>query len=144
MGAVSKSRYFPLFEEYCKRNDIDGKQITAVISNVPLKLTVASTPQSQAKGFMHGKEPGKNEGILFIYDEDQPLSFWMKNVPFSLDIIFFDSSMNYIDHKTMDPGHDVDDHNQPQYHSKEPARFAVEVEAGWCEKNMTSNCKLSF
>lgn len=135
----------PLFEEYCRKNDIDGKEIEAIVSGVPLKLKVASTQQSQLKGYSGAEnEPSKNTGMLFIYDEDQPLSFWMKDVKFPLDIIFFDSYMRYIDHHTMDPGHEVDEKDLPQYHSKEPARFAVELPGGWCEKNMTPECKLSF
>jgi uncharacterized membrane protein (UPF0127 family) len=144
MSQVITDARFPLFEEYCKKMDIDGKEIRANISDIEIKLKVLSTPQSQAKGFMEEPEPAENTGLLFIYDEIQPLSFWMKNVKFPLDIIFFDDYMKYIDHYTMDPGQDIDDSQQPQYHSKKPARFAVELPAGWCEKNMKPNCKLSF
>lgn len=135
----------PLFESYCRKKDIDGREISAKISGVNVILKVASTLESQEKGYMNSPEPPiSNRGIIFVYDDDQPLSFWMKNVNFPLDIIFFDSEMKYIDHKTMEPGHEVEDHNLPQYHSKKPARFAVELQSGWCEKNMTPECKLSF
>lgn len=145
MGQVIKNKTIQLFEAYCRKMDIDGKEIEATVSGIPLTLKVAATPQSQAKGYMEIEDsPLDNMGMLFVYDEDQPLSFWMKNVKFPLDIIFFDSEMNYINHETMDSAHDADDHQVPQYHSKKPARFAVELPAGWCEKNMTSDCKLSF
>lgn len=144
MSQVIKDNRFPLFEEYCKKMDIDGKEINATVSGVDLKLIVLATPQSQAKGFMEEPEPAENTGLLFVYDKVEPLSFWMKNVKFPLDIIFFDDHMKYIHHCTMEPGHDVEDHRQPQYHSKKPARFAVELPAGWCEKNMKPGCKLSF
>ncbi|NBU48228.1 MAG: DUF192 domain-containing protein, partial [Flavobacteriales bacterium] len=90
------------------------------------------------------ESPQGNCGMLFIYDVIQPLSFWMKQVSFPLDIIFFDASMKYIDHYTMSPGNNVDDSDLPKYNSKKPAKFAVELPAGWCEKNMKPNCKLSF
>jgi uncharacterized membrane protein (UPF0127 family) len=145
MSQVIKYMQIQLFESYCRKMDIDGKEIDARVSGISLKLKVASTQQSQLKGYSGAADgPSDNAGMLFIYDEDQPLSFWMKEVKFPLDIIFFDSFMQYIDHHTMDPGHDVDDDQLPQYHSKKPARFAVEVPAGWCEKNMDSDCKLSF
>ena len=141
---ISKSR-LPLFEEYCRKNDIDGKTITGEISGISIKLKVASTPESQAKGYSDSlQSPAENHGIIFVYDEIQPLSFWMKKVNFPLDIIFFDDDCNYINHHTMDPGHDEDDSKLPQYKSKVPARYAVELPAGWCEKNMTPDCKLSF
>lgn len=145
MSQVITYKLVQLFESYCRKMDIDGKEIEAAMSGVPLKLKVASTQQSQEKGYSGAeREPFENTGMLFIYDEDQPLSFWMKDVPFKLDIVFFDSNMQYIDHHTMDPGHEVEEKNLPQYHSKKPARFAVELPGGWCEKNMTPNCKLSF
>ena len=145
MSQFVRRNSIPLFESYCKRNEIDGKEILARISGVPLKLMVASTPESQMKGYMnHETGPLGNRGIIFVYDQPQPLSFWMKNVKFPLDIIFFDDLMNYVGHETMDPAHEVDDERIPTYKSKRPARFAVELEAGWCEKNMHPNCKLSF
>lgn len=145
MSQFIRIKKLPLFEEYCRKNDIDGKEIDAAISGVPLKLKVASTQSSQLKGYTGTKDsPHGNNGMLFIYDEDQPLSFWMKGVPFGLDIIFFDGQLQYIDHHTMEPGHEVDDSNLPKYHSKQPARFAVELPSTWCEKNMKPDCKLSF
>ena len=134
-----------LFESYCRKFDVDGKEIEAVVSGVPVKLKVAATPQSQMKGYMQEEEqPSENQGMLFIYDEPMPLSFWMKQVKFPLDIIFFDSDMNYINHETMSTCEDLPEDQIPQYHSQAPARFAVELPAGWCEKNMTKDCKLSF
>jgi uncharacterized membrane protein (UPF0127 family) len=145
MSCIIKRYNLPLFEEYCRKNDIDGKEVDAEISGVQLKLIVASTPQSQMKGYSDSKaSPSGDNGMLFIYNDDQPLSFWMKGVKFGLDIIFFDSTMQYIDHHTMEPGHEVEEKNLPKYQSKKPARFAVELPSGWCEKNMDSDCKLSF
>jgi uncharacterized membrane protein (UPF0127 family) len=135
----------PLFESYCRKHDVDGVEIEAQVANIPLKLKVASTPESQAQGYMNAdSEPADGEGILFVYDADQPLGFWMKDVRFPLDVIFFDSFMNYLGHETMEPGEGVGDHEQKIYSSKKPARFAVEVPAGWCNKNISGHCKLSF
>jgi uncharacterized membrane protein (UPF0127 family) len=68
----------------------------------------------------------------------------MKNVKFPLDVIFFDTDMNYIGHETMQSGDSIDDSELPKYTSKLPARFAVEVKAGWADKNISKDCKLSF
>jgi len=135
----------PLFESYCRKNDVDGVEIDVTIGETSLKLKVASTPESQAQGYMNAdSEPADGQGILFVYDADQPLGFWMKDVRFPLDVIFFDSSMNYLGHETMEPGEGVTDREQKIYTSKKPARFAVEVPAGWCNKNINGHCKLSF
>lgn len=123
-----------LFETFCRRTQVDGKVISAEICKLPLKLKVASTPKSQSTGYMNSQdEPGENEGILFIYDTEQILGFWMKNVNFPLDIIFFDSKMQYVGHQSMKSFDGEKDENLPIYTSKKPARFAVELKAGWCE-----------
>ena len=134
-----------LFETFCRKNQVDGKTITAEICGVPLELKVASTPKSQSKGFMGAESsPKENEGILFVYDGEQPLSFWMKDVSFPLDIIFFDTNMEYLSHETMEPHKNEPDDLIPRYNSNKPARFAVELESGWCKKNLKDNATLSF
>lgn len=134
----------PLFEGYCRKNDIDGKTITAVISGHRVKLKVAANDDTKAKGFMHSDEPGDDEGILFVYDIDMPLQFWMKNVDFPLDILFFDSNLDLVDNFTMDKYDGKSDEKSKRYQPKKDARYAVELKSGWCEKNLKDNCKLKF
>ncbi len=52
------------------------------------RTELANTPQSQAKGMMFRTEMGDDEAMLFPSDLPAPRSFWMKNTPLSLDIIF--------------------------------------------------------
>lgn len=145
MSHIPNDNVIPLFETFCKKNQIDGKEIDVTLSGKTLTLRVASTPRSQEKGYMHAEmEPDSDCGLLFVYDKPLPLSFWMKHVNFPLDIIFFDSEGNYINHETMPPYNGKADHLIPKHSSKKPARFAVEVKAGWCDKNLTDNCKLTF
>jgi uncharacterized membrane protein (UPF0127 family) len=144
MSQFIKNYKFPLFEDFCKKDIIDGKKILAKISNIPLKLKVASTQKSQIAGFSKYRKPLDDSGILFVYDKEEPLSFWMKGVNFPLDIIFFDSNLDYINHETMQPSDKFNSNDLPKYISKRPAQFAVELPSGWCKKNLTSKCKLSF
>jgi uncharacterized membrane protein (UPF0127 family) len=135
----------PLFENFCRRHQVDGKKIRIEVGGTPLDVTVASTPRSQAKGYMGAEsEPSEGTGILFVYDLDAPLSFWMKNVKFPLDIMFFDSNFDLVDHQSMEPADDLQDHIIPRYTSSKPARFAIEVKSGWCKKNLTPGCKLKM
>lgn len=145
MSQYTHFQTIPLFENFCRKSQVDGKQIEIKLGNSPILAKVATTPLTQAKGYMGEKNPPKEgEGMLFVYDEEQPLSFWMKNVGFPLDIVFFDSSMNYVDHLTMEPDSGVPDNEQPRYSPKRSARFAVELPSGWCDKNLEQDCKLSF
>ena len=52
------------------------------------ELKVADTVQLRTKGLMFVKALNDNEGMLFSYDEDIVMNFWMKNTFVPLDIVF--------------------------------------------------------
>ena len=51
-------------------------------------VEVADTPEAQRNGLMFRTELGPDEGMIFPYDGTTAQSFWMKNTPLPLDIIF--------------------------------------------------------
>ncbi len=51
-------------------------------------VEVAATPLEQAKGLMFRTEMGPDEGMIFPRSDNAQASFWMKNTPLPLDIIF--------------------------------------------------------
>lgn len=53
-----------------------------------IELEVARTPQQQAMGLMYRPALPDNRGMLFNFPSAQPVSFWMKNVPVALDMVF--------------------------------------------------------
>jgi uncharacterized protein len=55
---------------------------------LPFRVELADTPEAQARGLMYRTEMGDFEGMLFPSVIPEPRSFWMKNTPLSLDIIF--------------------------------------------------------
>jgi len=134
----------PLFESFCRKNEIDGKIVSAKVAGIPLELKVASTPESMMKGYSNQPAPKEGEGMLFVYQEELPLDFWMKGVDYPIDIMFFDSNRVLVDYLTMDPCGDLEDRDLPIYRSKEPAMFAVEVTGGWCRDQIEPGCLLEF
>lgn len=52
------------------------------------QVELAQSPESQFRGLMFRTDLGDDEGMLFPSSPPQPRSFWMKNTPLSLDIIF--------------------------------------------------------
>ena len=52
------------------------------------RVELANTPAAQARGLMFRTEMDDDEGMLFPSETPEPRSFWMKNTPLSLDIIF--------------------------------------------------------
>ena len=62
----------------------DRQPITFVVK-------LATTPAQQAYGLMFSPPLAARTGMLFIFAKDGPRSFWMKNTPISLDMLFFAS-----------------------------------------------------
>ena len=52
------------------------------------KVELAASAEAQARGLMFRNALGDNEGMIFPSAAPEPRSFWMKNTPLSLDIIF--------------------------------------------------------
>ena len=82
-----------------------------------------------------------NAGMLFVFDEEQALNFWMKDTLIPLDIIFFAQDGSYVSSTTMQPC--VADPCQI-FPSGEPAMFALELPSGTiAAHNIGSTWKLS-
>lgn len=61
----------------------------AIIPNgTQIQLEVARTREEQAMGLMYRPALPDNRGMLFSFPSPQPVSFWMKNVPVPLDMVF--------------------------------------------------------
>ncbi|MFM7408412.1 MAG: DUF192 domain-containing protein [Cuspidothrix sp.] len=56
--------------------------------NIKIQLEVAQTPEQQMMGLMYRPALPDNRGMLFVFPYPQPVKFWMKNVPVSLDMVF--------------------------------------------------------
>ncbi|NJL49492.1 MAG: DUF192 domain-containing protein [Leptolyngbyaceae cyanobacterium SM2_5_2] len=64
--------------------------VTAVttLGGQEIFLEVAATPQQQSLGLMYREALPDDRGMLFPISPARPVSFWMKNVPVPLDMVF--------------------------------------------------------
>ena len=62
--------------------------VTSGDERIAFSVEVADTPEAQARGLMFRTELGDNEGMIFPYDGTRAQSFWMKNTPLPLEIIY--------------------------------------------------------
>ncbi len=86
---------------------------------------VARTADERAKGLMYRDTVPPGTGMLFVFDQLGPQSFWMANTYVPLAIAFMDASYTVVDIQQMEPL-TTDSHE-----SGAPALFALEVPAGW-------------
>lgn len=97
----------------------------------PLEITVeiARTEEERAQGLMNRKELPDGNGMIFIFDRDQQLSFWMKNTLIPLSIAFIASDGRIVEIKDMQPL----DLNSVK--SSRSVRYALEMPQGWFERH---------
>ena len=62
--------------------------VTSGTATHAFTVEIASTSQEQARGLMFRTELGPDEGMIFPRNPPDLASFWMKNTPLPLDIIF--------------------------------------------------------
>ena len=68
-----------------------GPQTLEIVSKTGVhvfSVEVVDTPEDRARGLMYRKELPEGQGMLFDFQQDQDVGFWMKNTYVSLDMIF--------------------------------------------------------
>jgi uncharacterized protein len=98
---------------------------------VEVRVEIADDLPEQTRGLMERTALGEDRGMLFVYQDEEVRSFWMKNTLIPLSIAYIDSDGRIVDLQDMKP---LDD-DPPHYVSAEPARYALEVNKGFFEEH---------
>ena len=96
------------------------------------KIEIAEDDASRAHGLMDRTHMDDDRGMLFVFPDDAPRAFWMKNTKIPLDMLYFDA-----DRKLVSVQHNVPPcvaDPCPAYSSGAPARYVLELNAGQAEK----------
>lgn len=85
---------------------------------------VADSDMERQNGLMNRTSLNVSTGMLFVFDQPQELSFWMKNTKIPLDILFFNDEGAFVSRAAMEPC--LDDPCSI-YPSHGPSLYALEV-----------------
>jgi uncharacterized membrane protein (UPF0127 family) len=92
------------------------------------KVEIADAPQKQALGLMFRDSMPADRGMLFIFPNEAPRSFWMKNTRIPLDIMYFDKNLKLVSLSADTPPCRI--RRCPSYPSLAPAKYVLELNAG--------------
>ncbi|CAM3254497.1 DUF192 domain-containing protein [Rhodothermus bifroesti] len=95
---------------------------------VTIKIEIADTDSTRQRGLMERYALPERSGMLFIFEREEMLGFWMANTPLSLDIIFVNADSQIVSiAKYTRP------YSTENISSRYPAQFVVEVPAGFAD-----------
>jgi len=98
------------------------------LSGHPFTVEMAVTAPARSRGLMHRESLPPGRGMLFRFDSPGPVSFWMKNVRFPLDLLYFDSRGCLLAHHDSVPPCTTG--RCPVYSSELATAWVLEVPAG--------------
>jgi len=90
---------------------------------------IADTPGTRATGLMFRRSLDADAGMLFIYDDPQNITMWMKNTYISLDMIFADAKG-----KIIRIARDTEPFSTDIIEAGGPAKVVLEVPAGTAKR----------
>jgi uncharacterized membrane protein (UPF0127 family) len=90
-----------------------------------MTVELARTGAERGRGLMGRKSLKDGRGMLFIFDRDQILSFWMKNTLIPLSIAFITRDGRILEIRDMNPL------DETAVRSVRSGRYALEVPQGW-------------
>jgi len=99
------------------------------LDQVYLDVEIADDPIERAEGLMGREDIMPGQGMLFVFDDEYPRSFWMKNTPLSLDILFFDAEGRWVSSQLS-----TTPFSTKSLPSGSPAQYALEILAGESER----------
>ena len=99
---------------------------------IKIKVEIADDEQEQTQGLMFREKLNKNEGMLFVFENEQEQIFWMKNTLTPLDMVFIGENFEIVDIKSAVP---CKEEPCEIYKSSKPAKYVLELNLNFTARN---------
>jgi len=118
---------------------------TIKLDGTLVDVHIADTIVKRNRGLMFEEQLPDNQGMLFIYEAPGNYSFWMHNMKFALDIIWFDDKGNVVHIKQSIPPCNTEPEYCKVYDPGTDALYVFEATAGFVDKfRITDDSKFSW
>lgn len=114
---------------------------TVVIGGQTVAVTIADTDASREKGLGGRTGLSDHEGMLFVFPQDGYYAFWMKDMQFSIDIVWIaaDGTVVYIEPNLSPSTYPT------AFEPTKTARYVLELPAGFMQRyNVTIGNKATL
>lgn len=101
----------------------DGK------TKIKFSVEIANTDNERANGLMFRESMPNKNGMLFVFDQSGPVSFWMRNTIIPLDMLFID------DHGVITKIHpNAIPYDETPIHGGQNVKMVLEINAGLAKR----------
>lgn len=98
-----------------------------VVGTGRVRVELARSPLEVERGLGGKDSLGPDEGMFFVFPAPDRYAFWMRDMRFSIDVVWFDERLRVVDVKE-----DTSPESYPDmFAPSAPARYVLEVSAGY-------------
>ena len=94
-----------------------------------IDVEFAKNEMERSLGLMYRSSMDEHQGMWFIFPEEAPRSFYMRNTEISLDIIYLDK-----DKKVVSIAKNARPYDETSLPSEKPAMYVLEINGGLADK----------
>lgn len=100
------------------------------IEQIRLNVEIAATPEERQIGLMNRETLDPDSGMIFVFDKERAVSFWMKNTLIPLSIAYINKSGTILEIYDMTPLS-----LEPVKSKRSSILYALEVNQGYFTRN---------
>jgi uncharacterized membrane protein (UPF0127 family) len=110
----------------------DQRQVVEItVGDQTLAVEISDTPALHQRGLSYHAPLTDQQGMLFVYDQASPRSYWMKGMLFCLDIVWVEAGQIVGAAESVCPEPGKADQDLSVYRSGVAVSYVLEVRAGW-------------